>query len=64
MSPCNENNEAVEALTPPSGTYVPAASTPSDASIPIDPMLLSVDCLPARKPDGSLVSEEAYKAHL
>ncbi|KDR69528.1 hypothetical protein GALMADRAFT_230698 [Galerina marginata CBS 339.88] len=55
MSASNEHNEAVEALT---------ASTPSGADVQIDPALLYVDCLPARRPDGSPVSESVYKAHL
>ena len=61
---CNKYNEAVEALTPSSGISVPAASTPSIAEVQIDPALLYVDCLPARKPDGTPVSESVYKAHL
>ncbi|EDR15296.1 uncharacterized protein LACBIDRAFT_320988 [Laccaria bicolor S238N-H82] len=36
----------------------------SSAVVPIDPQLLYVDFFPARKPDGSLVAEEVYKAHL
>ncbi|EDR01578.1 uncharacterized protein LACBIDRAFT_310608 [Laccaria bicolor S238N-H82] len=74
MSLPNDDNETLHALTP--GTNTPAASTasnadvllpstpPSSADVPIDPQLLHADFFPARKPDGSLVSEEAYKAHL
>ena len=61
---CNEYNEALEALTPSSGINVLAASTPSIADVQIDPVLLYVDCLPARKPNGTPVSESVYKAHL
>ncbi|KDR75964.1 hypothetical protein GALMADRAFT_225713 [Galerina marginata CBS 339.88] len=64
MSLCNEDNEACEALIPPSSINAPPASTPSSADVQIDPALLYVDCLPAWKPDGSLVSEGVYKAHL
>ena len=61
---CNKYNEALEALTLSSGINVPAASTPSIADVQIDPVLLYVDCLPARKPDGTPMSESVYKAHL
>ncbi|EDR04062.1 uncharacterized protein LACBIDRAFT_330862 [Laccaria bicolor S238N-H82] len=75
MSLPDNGNEALHALTP--GTNAPAASaasntnvplllsTPSSsANVPIDPQLLHIDFFPARKPDGSLVAKEAYKAHL
>ncbi|KDR65096.1 hypothetical protein GALMADRAFT_148992 [Galerina marginata CBS 339.88] len=60
MSPCNEHNEAVEALTVTSLSVPAAASTLSSVDVQIDPALLYVDCLPARNLDGSLVSEEVY----
>ncbi|EDR04691.1 uncharacterized protein LACBIDRAFT_330266 [Laccaria bicolor S238N-H82] len=40
------------------------SSPPSSADIPIDPQLLHTDFFLAQKPDGSLVTEEVYKAHL
>jgi len=75
MSLPNDDNETLHTLTP--GTNAPATSTasntdvpllpsalPSPANIPIDPKLLYTDFFPAQKPNGSLVSEESYKAHL
>jgi hypothetical protein len=76
MSPPNDDNETLHALSTP-GTNAPAASTTSNADgpllpstslspadVPIDPQLLYADFFPARKPDGGLVAEEVYKTHL
>ncbi|KIJ91201.1 hypothetical protein K443DRAFT_686241, partial [Laccaria amethystina LaAM-08-1] len=76
MSPPNDDNETLHALSTP-GMNAPAASTTSNADgpllpstslspadVPIDPQLLYADFFPARKPDGGLVAEEVYKTHL